>query len=581
MKKKIIASLLVFILFFSNIIFTNSSFAVTFTRSGGSNVNNVATLIEDGMYIDAGVGYLANTIAPYEIKVYNYNTTTEQTCTGHTAVSYSANKYYLKYEDGSDEHLDYAIQIAGGNTTLNNVATLLFKGAIRYANKTYDVKLNIVEISTTGSATKELYIPIANRKKSSSNIWDMSTYTDGVIPTIGLTASSTWVGEIKVDYYIIDSSGNEYPITGFFGLDDIDLNQGIHVEGITASAENLYKKTTLLDSVKYKNANGGTYFYSSTSANTSGNGNCPFLLVKNNSKLTMTLTWESLGAATSLMYRGAILSTYKRINTEVTGGRITPTVTGIQDGEYGKIMYVPYDSSTQYLKSVKVDGVEQDLTTYADSYSFENITEDHDIKVEYANYNLVSVTVIGGDESKLLKVKNGDNCTITYSPFNTNMELKSIKVDGASVSTSNHASSYTLTNVSQDHTIVVEFANPDQYGGSTADQTQSQYYNTNGSITTVTFTLANNGYTRTGYTFKTWAEGSASGTQHAPGSTMNFAPAVDSTQTTKEIYAVWEYYGNAPVKFVRQGKIFTSAFAGNNVTGTMVDYSNEEYNLSL
>ena len=54
-------------------------------------------------------------------------------------------------------------------------------------------------------------------------------------------------------------------------------------------------------------------------------------------------------------------------------------------------------------------------------------------------------------------------------------------------------------------------------GGSTASHTSPQYYNTNGGITSVTFTTKTNGFTKTGHTFSKWANDSTSGAQVAAG----------------------------------------------------------------
>ena len=85
--------------------------------------------------------------------------------------------------------------------------------------------------------------------------------------------------------------------------------------------------------------------------------------------------------------------------------------------------------------------------------------------------------------------------------------------------------------------------------GTMANTTATQYYNSGysktaqsglGQISTPSFTLANNTFTRTGYSFSKWAEGSTSGTKYDEGATYTgFKPAVNSSETTKAMYAVW------------------------------------------
>ena len=87
--------------------------------------------------------------------------------------------------------------------------------------------------------------------------------------------------------------------------------------------------------------------------------------------------------------------------------------------------------------------------------------------------------------------------------------------------------------------------------GTTTSTVVKQYYNSgygntagtanNGAnVSTPSFTLATNNFTKTGYNFSKWADGSASGTQYAAGATYTgFTPAVDSADTTKTMYAIW------------------------------------------
>lgn len=84
--------------------------------------------------------------------------------------------------------------------------------------------------------------------------------------------------------------------------------------------------------------------------------------------------------------------------------------------------------------------------------------------------------------------------------------------------------------------------------GNTASQRQTQYYNTgyasggvnvyaNESI--VTFTLANNDFTRVGYTFVGWSEASNGTNPMNSGSQYEYTPKVNESNT-KTLYAVWQ-----------------------------------------
>ena len=80
-------------------------------------------------------------------------------------------------------------------------------------------------------------------------------------------------------------------------------------------------------------------------------------------------------------------------------------------------------------------------------------------------------------------------------------------------------------------TITLSYNGNGNTGGSTAAQTGTRYYNT-GNYSNPSFTLAANGFTKTDYSFQSWALGSASGTQYAA-----YASVTLSESTT--MYAVW------------------------------------------
>ena len=143
------------------------------------------------------------------------------------------------------------------------------------------------------------------------------------------------------------------------------------------------------------------------------------------------------------------------ITTSVKHGTITET-DQVEEGSNKTISYSP-DSGYQ-LKSIKVDGEEVSITTYANSYTFNNITEDHAIEVEYWKPT-ITTSVIHGTITETSDVDSGEDKTISYSP-DSGYELKKITVDGVDVSISAHASSYTFTNVTEDHSIEVEYWKP-------------------------------------------------------------------------------------------------------------------------
>ena len=352
-----------------------------------------------------------------KIKIYNYNSNIEKTCTGTTYAEYSDGNYYLSlfsYPEIGKEFINYTFGIGTGAQHYTNVATILYKDIVKSDGNTYDVKLDIEEIDKTGTNAQHLQIRAGQRNISSDNKWNVSTYTEGVsvemrmvqiasdgtdLPMANMT-DETCKLEVKVKYSIIDKNGNEKSISGLLGIEDLDLREGLFIDDFIANPEtNIFTPVRCSDSLKYKTVNNGTYFYTDVSTDIRDNSCDEYLLITRKSNLNMVLTWDRFAAGKSLTFVNEnqdIVKRYKKITTEVIGGTITPTIDEIENGENRTVEYAPNDSSKQYLKSVKVDGVEQDLETYANSYTFSNITEDHEIIVEYANKYKVVFDSKGG-----------------------------------------------------------------------------------------------------------------------------------------------------------------------------------------
>ena len=142
------------------------------------------------------------------------------------------------------------------------------------------------------------------------------------------------------------------------------------------------------------------------------------------------------------------------ITTSVTNGSIDASVTV----NYGSNKTINYTPDTGYqVKTITVDGVDQDITTYALTYTFTNVTANHTIDVVYEKikYNIIT-SVVGGSIDTSATVEYGSNLTINYAPI-TGYELKSITVDGVAQDITTYTSSYTFTNITANHTIAVEY----------------------------------------------------------------------------------------------------------------------------
>ncbi len=81
-------------------------------------------------------------------------------------------------------------------------------------------------------------------------------------------------------------------------------------------------------------------------------------------------------------------------------------------------------------------------------------------------------------------------------------------------------------------TITLSYNGNGASGGSTAAQSGTRYYNSNGATVNSSFTLRANGFSRSGCTFKKWALGSIGGTQYAAGAGITLSASA-------VMYAVW------------------------------------------
>ena len=136
-------------------------------------------------------------------------------------------------------------------------------------------------------------------------------------------------------------------------------------------------------------------------------------------------------------------------------------------------------------------------------------------------------------------------------------------------------------------TLTITYNGNESTSGTTSNTIAVQYYssgyekdgaNTGAKISTPTFTLASNGFSKTGYIFSKWAEGSTSGTQYATGATYTgFSPAVGDTTTTKTMYAIWEeriwdYYNSGSTSLTGTASSLAEAVSKVGAGGTVSAY---------
>lgn len=118
----------------------------------------------------------------------------------------------------------------------------------------------------------------------------------------------------------------------------------------------------------------------------------------------------------------------------------------------------------------------------------------------------------------------------------------------------NRAADITLYGMYQ-QTITLSYNGNGSTSGSVAAQSGIRYYNSNGNTVNPTFTLAANGFTRTGYTFATWALGAVGGAQYKAGASITL-----SASTT--FYAYWIATAGTAFSYTGGIQTFTAPVSG-------------------
>ena len=149
---------------------------------------------------------------------------------------------------------------------------------------------------------------------------------------------------------------------------------------------------------------------------------------------------------------------YYQITTSVSHGTITPKVTQIKVGEERTVSYAP--DNGYYLKSVTVDGQAVDITAYPNSYTFRDISEDHNISVVYEPYWKIETEISGGTITPTdVTIKKGENRTVTWTP-NDGWFVESVTIDGVAATESylnshRQGGEHAFLNIAENHKVSV------------------------------------------------------------------------------------------------------------------------------
>ena len=426
-------------------------------------------------------------------KTYQWWTATSATATSGTAITGATGEEYILTTSEKGKYVGVTVKIAAGTNwnapaDSNDITDSTNNGSAKtYVTITYNKGTGVSAIgktteNVTGSTTLPTITAIAGYTKDGWYNGNTKVGAEGesYTPTnnITLTASAT-ANVYKINFY----QGNGTSTAGNTKLGEMNATYGQKVK--LTSYANLE----------------GIFPYSKEDKNINGNTSYAWSFAG----------WCTSETGTSRDYTNGKEFTYNidgDLNLYAVGskafsfsGGIAPLGIISSDTQY----WNPYSTDLAYLTAINIPA-----------------------KVDIDGWNFIGY-------------KGGSSAATSSVTFASSIAGTSIKPEYNKYG--NNRSVY-----ERDITIAY---NANGGTGTTTSTIEKQYYNSgygnsagtanNGAnVSTPSFTLATNKFTRTGYNFSKWANSSTSETQYEAGTTYTgFTPAVDSSETTKTMYAIW------------------------------------------
>jgi len=135
-------------------------------------------------------------------------------------------------------------------------------------------------------------------------------------------------------------------------------------------------------------------------------------------------------------------------------GTISPNADTVYAGGRASFTFIPH---TNYgVSALSVDG--QSITPNT-TYSFDNVQADHKISVAFAPLETISLSTNGNGTASIspTTIIMGQSATITLVP-NQGYVTDSLRIDGVLTKLLSGQTTYTLSNITQNHSIFISFA---------------------------------------------------------------------------------------------------------------------------
>lgn len=416
----------------------------TYKRNGGASFKSIAQLYgSDEEKLTVESKYNANVTAPKSVKVYKYKTTELMTCDhvynswnamwdeydAHPEINYlqNTNNFQIHLKDVSSAP-DYQMACAtiripenadATTDSYTNIATVVYEDGLLYNGKKYTIKADINKVSRQLSefnntiddgilGDNTIYFNYGYIEKSNSDKTNLSSYItscnegkNNIYPIFYISEASEFEKrtsiELDIDYTILDSEGNEAPVSGLLSLSSLGRTGGVFLKNIKATNTNSYiRNNNTNDNLYYIANDAGTFIFGKHILNEDSNvaystvypssdSYRTEIKLDNISKYNVVLVSDGLAFGTPVVFSKALFNINYQIATSVTNGTIDNTVSEITAGDTKTIKFAPTDATKQQLEAILIDGEPIDITGNETQYTFNDIQAFHSIDVKYSS----------------------------------------------------------------------------------------------------------------------------------------------------------------------------------------------------
>ena len=427
MKRKIIASMMLMILLFTNYVFADSGTI--------KKINTIAKIISEDTVIDrkfSGVTYL--TAQEYTNKDYSSIVNIEQS--DEPTYFSETKKFYIKeLDDGNDEnsfinrYVAIKMKKTDPESTINlgdnEFITFNYKDAIISGEEKYDTKIIVDGLKVNDIAEDyEILFQVGRYRKETKE--PLRFY-----PGVGCTETSGRVNISISEYF--EKNDQKAKVSGIYKISDLDQKQGVTINKVIKDIDShaqevadydgteeknfqyIYKNSDILNNIYMNEAENGTAtdkieyidygeekdekelnIYCSVAENLRTDISDIYFTFEDIEAIEKSFQFNKISAFSTFGFTD--IRNYYSVTTNAINGTITETKADLLKGENFTVEYEPADE-TYYLTKITIDENDETITDdIKSSYTFSDIQGNHKIEVEYSPKFTVEFDSKGGTD---------------------------------------------------------------------------------------------------------------------------------------------------------------------------------------